>query len=40
MYEKSPNATFIALVSKKIGKLKVRDFKPTGLVGSFYKIMA
>jgi len=39
-FEKSLNATFIALIPKKIGQLEVRDFKPINLVGSVYKILA
>jgi hypothetical protein len=40
LFEKSLNATFIALIPKKIGQLEVRDFRPTSLVGSVYKILA
>jgi hypothetical protein len=39
-FEKSLNATFIALIPKKIGQLEVRDFRPISLVGSVYKILA
>jgi len=39
-FEKSLNATFIALIPKKTGQLEVRDFRPISLVGSFYKILA
>ena len=39
-FEKSPNATFIALIPKKNGASNIRDFKPISLVGSVYKILA
>ena len=39
-FEKSLNATFIALVSKKNGASNIRDFRPISLVGSVYKILA
>jgi hypothetical protein len=40
MFKKSLNATFIALIPKKIGQLEERDFRPISLVGSVYKIFA
>ena len=39
-FEKSLNATFIALIPKKNGASNIRDFRPIGLVGSVYKILA
>ena len=39
-FEKSLNATFIALVPKKNGASNIRDFRPISLVGSVYKILA
>ena len=39
-FEKSLNATFIALIPKKINASNVRDFHPISLVGSVYKILA
>ena len=39
-FEKSLNATFIALVPKKNGASNIRDFRLISLVGSVYKILA
>ena len=39
-FEKSLNATFIALISKKNDASNLRDFRPISLVGSVYKILA
>ena len=39
-FEKSQNATFIALISKKNDASNIRDFRPISLVGSMYKILA
>ena len=39
-FEKSLNATFIALISKKNDASYIRDFRPISLVGSVYKILA
>ncbi len=39
-FEKSLNATFIALIPKKSESLEVKDFRPISLVGSVYKILA
>ena len=39
-FEKSLNATFITLISKKNGASNIRDFRPISLVGSVYKILA
>ena len=35
-FEKSLNATFIALIPKKNGASNIRDFRPISLVGSVY----
>ena len=39
-FEKSLNATFIALDPKKNGASNIRDFRHISLVGSVYKILA
>ena len=39
-FEKSLNATFIALIPKKNDAFNIRDFRPISLVGSVYKILA
>ena len=39
-FEKSLNATFVSLISKKTDALEVKDFRPISLVGSTYKILA
>uniref|UniRef100_A0A7N2KUK5 Reverse transcriptase zinc-binding domain-containing protein n=1 Tax=Quercus lobata TaxID=97700 RepID=A0A7N2KUK5_QUELO len=39
-FEKSLNATFIALIPKKNGAPNIRDFRPISLVGSVHKILA
>ena len=39
-FEKSLNATFIALIPKKNGASNIQDFRPISLVGSVYKILA
>ena len=38
-FEKSLNATFIALIPKKNGASNIRDFRPISLEGSVYKIL-
>ena len=38
-FEKSLNATFLALVLKKNDASNIRDFRPISLVGSVYKIL-
>ena len=40
VFEKSLNATFIALISKKVDVVNVRDFRPISLVGSIYKVIS
>ena len=37
-FEKSLNATFIALIPKKNDASNIRNFRPISLVGSLYKI--
>ena len=39
-FEKSLNATFIALITKKNDASNIRDFQPIYLVGSVYKILS
>nr|XP_016491211.1 PREDICTED: uncharacterized protein LOC107810891 [Nicotiana tabacum] len=40
MFEKSFNATYIALTPKKTGAKELRDFRPISLLGSFYKLLS
>lgn len=37
---RSYNASFIALIPKKKGAMKLRDYMPISLIGSVYKIIA
>ena len=39
-FEKSLNATFIALIPKKNDASNIQDFRSISLVGSIYKILA
>ena len=39
-FEKSLNATFIALIPKKATAVEIKDFRPISLVGGVYKILA
>ena len=39
-FERSLNATFLALIHKKVCALDIKDFRPINLVGSVYKILA
>ncbi len=39
-FEKSLNATFLALIPKKLGVVDVNDFRPISLVSGVYKIIA
>lgn len=39
-FEKSFNATFIALIPKKKGAKELRDFRPISLIGSVYKLFS
>ncbi|WMV40242.1 hypothetical protein MTR67_033627 [Solanum verrucosum] len=40
IFERSFNATFIALIPKKIGAKELTDFRPISLIGSIYKIIS
>ena len=40
LFEKSLNATFIALIPKKAAAVEVKDFRSISLVGGVYKILA
>jgi hypothetical protein len=40
MFEKSLNATFIALIPKKTGAIDLKDFHPISLASGVYKIIA
>jgi hypothetical protein len=39
-FEKSLNATFIALIPKKPTTVNIKDFRPISLIGSIYKLLA
>lgn len=39
-FERSINATFIALIPKKAGVMELSDFRPISLIGGVYKIIA
>jgi hypothetical protein len=39
-FERSLNATFLALIPKKLDAVKVKDFRPISQVGGIYKILA
>jgi hypothetical protein len=39
-FQDSLNATFIALIPKKVGAVDLKDFRPISLVGVVYKIIA
>lgn len=39
-FEKSLDATFIALIPKKFATIEVRDFRPISLIEGIYKIIA
>lgn len=38
-FEKSFNATFIALIPKINGDINIKDFRPIGLLRSIYKLI-
>ena len=40
MFEKSFNASFLALIPKKVDAMEVKDFWPISLVGGIYKIIS
>ena len=39
MFERSLNALFLTLIPKKNNAIDVKDFRPTSLVGSVYKLL-
>ena len=39
VFEKSLNATFLALIPKKNDAVDIKDFRPISLVGGLYKII-
>jgi hypothetical protein len=39
IWKKSLNATFIALIPKKIGQLEVEDFRPISMMGVCIKVI-
>ena len=39
-FEKSLNATFLALIPKKQNASNIRDFRPISLIGCMYKMVA
>ena len=40
VFEKSLNASFLALIPKKVDAVKVKDFRPISLVGGIYNIIS
>lgn len=40
IFEKSFNATYIALIPKKTGAKELRDFRSVSLIGSVYKLIS
>ena len=40
VFEKSFNASFLALIPKKVDAMEVKDFRPISLVGEIYKIIS
>ena len=40
VFEKSLNASFLALIPKKVDAVEVKDFQPISLVGGMYKIIS
>lgn len=39
-FEKNLNATFVALIPKKVGAMELNDVRPISLIGGVYKIIA
>lgn len=39
-FERSLNATYVALIPKKPGSTELRDFRPISLIGGVHKIFA
>ena len=40
VFEKSLNASFLALIPKMVDAMEIKDFRPISLVGGFYKIIS
>ena len=40
VFEKSLNASFLALIPKKVDSVEIKDFRPISLVGGIYKIIS
>ena len=40
VFEKSLNASFLALIPKKVDAVEIKDFCPISLVGVIYKIIS
>ena len=40
VFEKSLNASFLALIPKKVDTVEVKGFRPISLVGGIYKIIS
>ena len=40
VFEKNLNASFLALIPKKVDAVEVKDFQPISLVGGIYKIIS
>ena len=40
MFEKSLNASFLALIPKKVDAVEIKDFRPISLVGGICKIIS
>ena len=40
MFEKSLNASFLALIPKKVDVVEMKDFRPISLIGGIYKIIS
>ena len=40
VFEKSFNASFLALIPKKVDAVEVKHFQPISLVGGIYKIIS
>ena len=40
MFEKSLNASFLALIPKKVDAVAIKDFQPISLVSGIYKIIS
>ena len=39
VFEKSLNASFLALIPKMVDAMEIKDFRPISLVGGIYKII-